>query len=135
MCGIAGVAGAVPDRRGLLDAMSTALAHRGPDEAGVHEDDHVSLAIRRLAIIDVAGGHQPYANERGTVHAVFNGEIYGYAALRERLEAAGHRFASQTDGEVIVHAYEQFGSRFIEELDGMFAFALWDSVEQKLVLA
>ena len=135
MCGIAGAAGAVADRRALLDAMSTALAHRGPDEAGLYEDARVALAIRRLAIIDVAGGQQPYENERATVHAVFNVEIYGYAALRDRLERAGHKFTSRTDGEVIVHAYEQFGIRFIEELDGMFAFALWDSAEQMLVLA
>jgi asparagine synthase (glutamine-hydrolysing) len=114
--------------------MSDALAHRGPDEAAAYIDDHVALAIRRLSIIDVAGGHQPYANESRTVHAVFNGEIYGFVALRERLERAGHSFASRTDGEVIVHAYEEFGDRFVSELDGMFAFALWDSVEQKLVL-
>jgi len=135
MCGIAGAAGAVADRRALLDGMSTALAHRGPDEAGFYEDGQVALAIRRLAIIDVAGGQQPYKNERATVHAVFNGEIYGYAALRDRLERVGHTFASRTDGEVIVHAYEEFGMRFIEELDGMFAFALWDSAQQILVLA
>jgi asparagine synthase (glutamine-hydrolysing) len=135
MCGIAGVLGPATDRKALLGAMSDALAHRGPDEAAAYIDDHVALAIRRLSIIDVAGGHQPYANERHTVHAVFNGEIYGFVALRERLERAGHSFASRTDGEVIVHAYEEFGDRFVEELDGMFAFALWDSVEQKLVLA
>jgi asparagine synthase (glutamine-hydrolysing) len=135
MCGIAGVVGPAPDRTALIAAMSDALAHRGPDEAGIHEDADVALAIRRLSIIDVAGGHQPYHNERRTVHAVFNGEIYGFAALRRRLEDAGHTFASHTDGEVIVHAYEQFGTRFIEELDGMFAFALWDSDQRRLVLA
>jgi len=115
--------------------MSDALAHRGPDEAGAFEDDTVSLAIRRLSIIDVAHGHQPYVNEDGTVHAVFNGEIYGFVALRDRLERRGHRFASRADGEVIVHAYEEFGSGFVRELDGMFAVALWDAVNQRLVLA
>lgn len=135
MCGIAGVVGPAPDRRGLLDAMSIALAHRGPDEAGAFADDHVMLAIRRLSIIDVGGGHQPYTNEAGTVHAVFNGEIYGFRALRARLERAGHRFTTHTDGEVIVHAYEEFGHGFIEQLDGMFAFALWDAEAQRLVLA
>jgi asparagine synthase (glutamine-hydrolysing) len=135
MCGIAGVVGPAPDRRGLLDAMSAALAHRGPDEAGLFEDDRVVLAIRRLSIIDVGGGHQPYVNESGTVHVVFNGEIYGYGQLRDRLERAGHRFLTRTDGEVIVHAYEEYGPRFIEELDGMFAFALWDAAAQRLVLA
>ena len=135
MCGIAGVAGPAPGRSALLTAMSDALAHRGPDEAGTYEGDDVALAIRRLSIIDVAGGHQPYANERRTIHAVFNGEIYGFAALRRRLENAGHTFGSRADGEVIVHAYEQFGERFIEELDGMFALAVWDSERRKLVLA
>jgi asparagine synthase (glutamine-hydrolysing) len=115
--------------------MSMALIHRGPDEAGAYTDEHVELAIRRLSIIDVAGGRQPYRNEQGTIHAVFNGEIYGHLALRDLLQRAGHKFESHADGEVIVHAYEQFGARFIEHLDGMFAFALWDSVEQKLVLA
>jgi asparagine synthase (glutamine-hydrolysing) len=135
MCGIAGVAGPGPGRKALLQAMSDALIHRGPDEAGAYVDDHVALAIRRLSVIDVSAGHQPYTNERHTVHAVFNGEIYGFVALRERLERAGHSFASHTDGEVIVHAYEEFGDRFVEQLDGMFALALWDMVEQKLVLA
>jgi asparagine synthase (glutamine-hydrolysing) len=135
MCGIAGVAGAVRDRASLLSAMSEAIVHRGPDEAGSFSDEQVALAIRRLAIIDVAAGHQPYRNESGTIHAVFNGEIYGFAELRSRLERSGHRFASHTDGEVIVHAYEQYGERFIHELDGMFAFALWDSRAQRLILA
>jgi asparagine synthase (glutamine-hydrolysing) len=135
MCGIAGVAGSCTGGGALLQAMSRALTHRGPDESGTYADDHVALAIRRLSIIDVAGGHQPYHNELGTVHAVFNGEIYGYVTLRERLERAGHEFASQTDGEVIVHAYEEYGLRFVEEIDGMFALALWDSVQRRLVLA
>jgi asparagine synthase (glutamine-hydrolysing) len=134
MCGIAGIAGPGPDREGLLQAMSDAIIHRGPDEAGAFIDDHVALAIRRLSIIDVVGGHQPYTNENGTVHVVFNGEIYGYVTLRERLERAGHTFASHADGEVIAHAYEEFGERFVEELDGMFAFALWDAAQRRLVL-
>jgi asparagine synthase (glutamine-hydrolysing) len=136
MCGIAGAAGAVPERGELLARMSLALAHRGPDEAGAHEDEHVALAIRRLSIIDVANGHQPYINELSTVHVVFNGEIYGHAELRRTLERDGHTFASNADGEVIAHAYEQYGEeRFIDHLDGMFAFALWDRGAQRLVLA
>jgi asparagine synthase (glutamine-hydrolysing) len=135
MCGITGLAGPARDRHDLLMRMAQALIHRGPDEGGSHEDEHVALAIRRLSIIDIEGGHQPYVNEAGTVHAVFNGEIYGFAALRERLERAGHVFSSRTDGEVIVHAYEEYGERFVEELDGMFALAVWDSAEQRLVLA
>jgi asparagine synthase (glutamine-hydrolysing) len=135
MCGIAGIAGPRRERAGLLQAMSDAIIHRGPDEGGTFTDDHVALAIRRLSIIDVAGGHQPYTNERETIHVVFNGEIYGFVALRERLKRSGHTFASQADGEVIAHAYEEFGDRFVEALDGMFAFALWDSGAQRLVLA
>jgi asparagine synthase (glutamine-hydrolysing) len=115
--------------------MAEALVHRGPDEGAVHEEPDAGLVIRRLSIIDVAGGHQPYANENDTVHVVFNGEIYGFAQLRRRLEAAGHRFVTHTDGEVIVHAYEEYGTRFLEHLDGMFAFALWDAPRQLLVLA
>ena len=135
MCGIAGLAGKSTERRAVLESISADLAHRGPDESGVYDDDWVTLAIRRLAIIDVAGGHQPYHNETGTVHVVFNGEIYGFRRLRERLERTGHRFASETDGEVIAHAYEEYGDRFVSELDGMFALALWDQRTGKLILA
>jgi asparagine synthase (glutamine-hydrolysing) len=135
VCGIAGLASPDAPSRQLLEAITAGLIHRGPDESGFYADEHVALGIRRLAIVDLAGGHQPYHNERGTIHAVFNGEIYGHLALRRELERAGHRLASRADGEVIVHAYEQFGERFIEHLDGMFAFALWDSEARRLVLA
>jgi asparagine synthase (glutamine-hydrolysing) len=135
MCGIAGLAGRFSERRAVLERISDDLKHRGPDESGVYHDEWVTLAIRRLSIIDVAGGHQPYRNERGTVHVVFNGEIYGFVKLRERLVRAGHQFASDTDGEVIAHAYEEYGARFVRELDGMFAFALWDAEAQKLIVA
>jgi asparagine synthase (glutamine-hydrolysing) len=109
MCGIAGLAGKFSGRRAVLARISADLAHRGPDESGIYDDAWVTLAIRRLSIIDVADGHQPYHNEQGTVHVVFNGEIYGFGRLRERLERSGHRFASHTDGEVIAHAYEEYG--------------------------
>jgi asparagine synthase (glutamine-hydrolysing) len=135
MCGIAGLAGKSPERRAVLERISADLAHRGPDESGVFDDEWVTLAIRRLSIIDVAGGHQPYHNESGTVHVVFNGEIYGYLKLRDRLTRAGHRFASDTDGEVIAHAYEEYGPDFVRELDGMFAFALWDAARHRLIIA
>lgn len=135
MCGIAGLAGQSDGRRAVLEGISDDLVHRGPDESGIFDDEWVTLAIRRLSIIDVADGHQPYRNERGTIHVVFNGEIYGFRALRERLERAGHVFASHTDGEVIAHAYEEFGAAFIRELDGMFAFALWDAERRMLILA
>jgi asparagine synthase (glutamine-hydrolysing) len=135
VCGIAGLAGRSSGRLRVLERISADLIHRGPDESGIYDDEFVTLAIRRLAIIDVADGHQPYHNETGTVHVVFNGEIYGFRALRDRLERAGHVFASGTDGEVIAHAYEEYGERFVRELDGMFALALWDERSQKLILA
>lgn len=136
VCGIAGLAGKSTGRRAVLERMSADLAHRGPDESGIHDGEWVSLGIRRLSIIDVAGGHQPYHDEAGAIHVVFNGEIYGFRALRERLRRAGHRFASGTDGEVIAHAYEEYGpTDFVRELDGMFAFALWDDRAKRLVLA
>jgi asparagine synthase (glutamine-hydrolysing) len=133
MCGIAGFTGQRPEP--TLAAMSSLLAHRGPDEHGEYRSEDVSLAARRLAIIDVAGGHQPYFNESGDVVAVFNGEIYGFAPLRAELQRAGHRFATCTDGEVVVHAYEQHGDDFLTHLDGMFALALWDRRRKRLLLA
>ncbi len=135
MCGIAGFTGPRAEPRALLEAMAGALAHRGPDESGYFESPRSGLAIRRLSIIDIAGGSQPYRSESGAVSAVFNGEIYGFRALRRQLEQAGHRFAGAADGEVIVHAYEEYGLDFIDHIDGMFALAIWDEPGQRLVLA
>src|SRR5690606_23288004 len=95
----------------------------------------VGLGMRRLAVIDVAGGRQPYFNEDGTVRAVFNGEIYNFRELRRSLAARGHRFTSRTDGEVIVHLWEEHGPEFLRMLNGMFAIALHDARQQRVVLA
>jgi asparagine synthase (glutamine-hydrolysing) len=135
MCGIAGFTGRRPSALGVLEAMAAAMTHRGPDEGGSYESAEVGLAVRRLSIIDVQGGHQPYRSESEDVLAIFNGEIYGFRSLRKELERAGHRFASGTDGEVIVHAYEQYGLGFLERIDGMFALAVWDARARRLVLA
>jgi asparagine synthase (glutamine-hydrolysing) len=138
MCGICGLIaldGARPVDEPGLRAMSAALAHRGPDDAGTLVDGPAALAIRRLAIIDPAGGHQPIANEDGTVHVVLNGEIYNFAALRDRLVARGHRFTTRSDTEVLVHLYEERGDDFVEDLRGMFAVAVWDGRRRRLVLA
>lgn len=135
MCGIAGFTPPGSDARDLLERMSARLVHRGPDEAGMHLDGHVGLAIRRLSIVDVDGGHQPYRNETDSVVAVFNGELYRFATLRRSLEARGHRFQTHADGEVIVHAYEEYGDDFVRHIDGMFAIALWDARRRRLVLA
>ncbi|MDQ6915577.1 MAG: asparagine synthetase B, partial [Actinomycetota bacterium] len=138
MCGICGLAaldGAGPVDRALLESMNAALVHRGPDDEGSVLDGPVGLAARRLSIIDLAGGHQPIANEDGTVHVVQNGEIYNYRELREDLIARGHRFVTQCDTEVLVHLYEERGPGFVDALRGMFAVAVWDSRRRRLLLA
>jgi asparagine synthase (glutamine-hydrolysing) len=136
MCGICGIA----SRAGLPDldrlaAMSAALVHRGPDSGGEHVDGPVALAACRLAIIDLAGGGQPIANEDGTCVVVQNGEIYNYPELRRELEREGHMFRTNCDTEVHVHLYEQHGPQFARRLRGMFAVALWDARRRRLVLA
>jgi asparagine synthase (glutamine-hydrolysing) len=137
MCGIAGfvATGSQFDPCSVVHRMVTALRHRGPDAEGVFLDAQAALGACRLSIIDLPGGRQPIANETGTVHAVLNGEIYNFRELRAHLQRRGHRFATQSDAEVLVHAYEQDGEDFVADLDGMFAFALWDGRERKLLLA
>jgi asparagine synthase (glutamine-hydrolysing) len=136
MCGICGIAssrGAVDPER--LRRMSATMFHRGPDSEGMHVDGPVGIAARRLAIIDLTGGNQPISNEDGSVVVVQNGEIYNYRELMHELERAGHRFRSRCDTEVLVHGYEQWGAQLWERLRGMFAVAVWDGRERRLVLA
>lgn len=135
MCGIAGST-EDPDGRAVR-SMCAALRHRGPDDEGVHTDppSGVCIGARRLAIMDLAGGHQPLANEDGTVWTAFNGEIYNHRKLREDLQARGHRFSTDGDTEVLVHLYEEYGEAMVHVLEGMFAFAIWDEREQRLLLA
>ncbi|HXG05456.1 MAG TPA: asparagine synthase (glutamine-hydrolyzing) [Candidatus Binatia bacterium] len=138
MCGIAGVAYADPRHpvgRDLLRRMTDVMRHRGPDADGFHLGAGVGFGHRRLSIVDVAGGDQPiYGEDRRTV-VVLNGEIYNFRDLREELIARGHVFATRTDTEVIVHAYEEYGPACVERLAGMFAFALWDDARRRLLLA
>lgn len=138
MCGICGQL-ALLDHVSIapetIEAMSARLRHRGPDDAGTFVRGAIGLAARRLAIIDVEGGHQPIANEDGTVWAVQNGEIYNYRALRDALAARGHQFTTHSDTEVLVHLYEEHGPDFVTHLRGMFAVAVWDETEGQLVLA
>jgi asparagine synthase (glutamine-hydrolysing) len=143
MCGIFGIAdfggrdGGV-DLPLVLEAMGRALIHRGPDDAGTWLSRNgwttAGLGMRRLSIIDLVGGRQPILNEEGTIALVCNGEIYNYRDLREGLQAKGHRFRSASDSEVLLHLYEEHGWEAVSRLRGMFAFALWDSRERRLVL-
>ena len=138
MCGIAGIVKLdlrEPAEEGRLKRMRDVLRHRGPDGEGLYLDGPVGLGHRRLAIVDVAGGHQPMTNEDGSVWIVFNGEIYNHAALRPGLEARGHRYRTRSDTETILHLYEEEGERCVDSLQGMFAFALWDRTRQRLLLA
>jgi asparagine synthase (glutamine-hydrolysing) len=119
----------------LLKSMADAIKHRGPDDEGYYCSGPLGLGFRRLSIIDLNTGHQPISNEDGSVWIVFNGEIYNYQELRQDLRARGHLFKTQTDTEVIVHLYEEFGESCIEKLRGMFAFAIWDEKRKQLLLA
>ena len=130
MCGICGVVSfsgpldpRIPE---AIPRMTRTLSHRGPDGEEFFFDDRAGLGHRRLSIIDIAGGTQPMSNEDGTVWTVFNGEIYNHKDLRDSLSALGHRFRSQCDTEVIVHAFEEYGTACVERLNGMFAFAVYD---------
>jgi asparagine synthase (glutamine-hydrolysing) len=143
MCGIAGFveSPSIPapfsgeERDALVGRMCDAIRHRGPDDHGAWSGPGVAIGMRRLSIIDLAGGHQPIHNEDRSVWIVFNGEVYNYRELRSVLEGAGHRFYTSTDTETIVHAYEQWGSAAIGRLRGMFALAVWDTRSGTLLLA
>src|SRR5207247_987375 len=133
MCGICGFTG--PTDRNLLRAMTGCLLHRGPDDVGYYEDGQCSLGVRRLSIIDLEGGHQPMQNEDGSIQCVYNGEIYNFIQIRNDLVRKGHKFATKSDTEVIVHAYEEFGLDAVRKFRGMFALALWHLEPKRLVLA
>src|SRR5262244_2038866 len=138
MCGIFGVCGEPadpPESLGVLRAMGQALVHRGPDDQGTHMEPGVIIGMRRLSIIDLKTGHQPLANEDRSVWTVFNGEIYNYRELTADLLARGHRFATASDTETLVHLYEEHGTDCVRHLRGMFAFALWDARSRTLLLA
>lgn len=138
MCGIVGcvtINGTTDQHNGLVRAMSARIKHRGPDGDGFFDTAGVSLGMRRLSIIDVAGSDQPLTNETGRITMVFNGEIYNYRELQAMLQAQGHQLRTQGDGETIIHLYEQYGLDLFRHLRGMYAFALWDADAEKLVLA
>jgi asparagine synthase (glutamine-hydrolysing) len=136
MCGIAGWAGEVGGDRQTLARMCEALEHRGPDDLGLLvEPGRVALGFRRLSVIDLETGGQPIADEAGAVQVTCNGEIYNFRVLRERLQGRGHRFQTKSDSEVIAHLYEEKGVDCLDELEGMFAIALWDRSASRLLLA
>lgn len=137
MCGIAGIISTSKNNQmeWVVRAMADAVRHRGPDDEGFYTAPGVALGMRRLSIIDLAGGKQPIHNEDGTVWTVFNGEIYNFHELREDLERRGHRFSTSSDTEVIVHVYEEHGDDCPKHLRGMFAFAVYDLPNHKLLLA
>ncbi len=138
MCGIAGFAGwplGAEEAARTVRAMCDAIVHRGPDDCGYFVAPEIALGMRRLSIIDVAGGQQPIGNEDGSIQVVFNGEIYNHHDLRRDLVARGHRFHTKSDTETIVHLYEEMGADCVTRLRGMFAIALWDARTKQLVLA
>jgi asparagine synthase (glutamine-hydrolysing) len=138
MCGIAGILEFGPDARanaGALREMCRVITHRGPDDEGFYTDGAVGIGMRRLSIVDVAGGHQPISNEDGTLYIVFNGEIYNHLALREQLIARGHRYSTHSDTETIIHLFEEYGADCVQHLRGMFAFAIWNRNTKTLFIA
>lgn len=137
MCGITGSItnnGQAVDRS-IIERMNAAIEHRGPDDDGFFVDEHAALGMRRLSIIDVAGGKQPIHNRDRTKWIVFNGEIYNFQELRDDLEQRGHQFYTRSDTEVIIHLYDEYGRACVDRLRGMFAIAIWDTIEKTLFLA
>ncbi|PYX53706.1 MAG: asparagine synthetase B, partial [Acidobacteria bacterium] len=139
MCGIAGIAGEADEL--VVKDMLARIRHRGPDDTGIyatprnHPGAKVAMGNNRLSILDLSpAGHQPTSNEDGTVWVAYNGEIYNFAELRQELENDGHRFLSHTDTEILPHLYEKYGPDMVNRLNGMFAFALWDGMAERLWL-
>ena len=140
MCGICGVIQIRGEQRrvladGVLDRMTDAMAHRGPNDRGTHVSPGAAIGARRLSVVDVEGGHQPFSNEDGTIWAVQNGELYNHAEIRDDLRLRGHRFASRCDTEILPHLYEEYGPMFAERLRGMFGIAVWDQKRRRGVVA
>ena len=135
MCGFVGFTGSVENKENVIKNMSEKIIYRGPDSNGFHIDDEIALGFRRLSIIDLAEGSQPIYNEDNTMVIVFNGEIYNYNEIKEKLINLGHKFKTNADTEVILHGYEEFGEKILDELRGMFAFAIFNTITKELFIA
>src|SRR2546422_5936401 len=138
MCGICGqynFGDRAPVALRDVETMTRTIVHRGPDDEGYHVAGPIGLGFRRLSIIDLAGGHQPMSDAEGTVWVIFNGEIYNYRELRAELQSKGHQFRTNSDTEVIVHGYKEWGTEVFNHLNGMFGLAIWDVQNERLVVA
>ena len=140
MCGICGVVQIGGEPRevvapDVLDRMTDAMTHRGPNDRGTYQVDGVAFGVRRLSIVDVDGGHQPFSNETGEVWGMQNGELYNHVDIRERLGAAGHSFTSRCDTEILPHLYEEHGADLASQLRGKFGLAVWDGQRRRAVVA
>ena len=135
MCGICGFTGEILDREQTLKSMTDVIIHRGPNSEGFFSTAEISMGFRRLSIIDLDDGNQPIFNEDKTLVLTFNGEIYNYKELREELTAAGHKFATDTDSEVLIHGFEEWREGLLDKIRGMFAFAIFNTVDKSLFLA
>ena len=135
MCGFCGFTGEIEQKSSVIASMVRQIIHRGPDSEGIHLDDCIAMGFRRLSIIDLSDGSQPMYNEDNTIVITFNGEIYNYQQLRNELIEKGHIFRTHSDTEVLIHAYEQYGTDMLNMLRGMFAFAIWDSNKKELFAA
>ncbi len=135
MCGICGFVGDVPDKSKTIENMTGIITHRGPDDAGYFVDKEISMGFRRLSIIDLDGGEQPIYNETNNLVLTFNGEIYNYKEIKKELIEKGHKFYTQTDSEVLIHGFEEWGKDIVKKLRGMFGFAIWDRQNKSLFLA
>ena len=135
MCGICGFTGQIIDRDQTIQNMTEVITHRGPDDSGFYKDDFISMGFRRLSIIDLGAGHQPIFNEDKTLVINFNGEIYNYQEIRKELLQLGHAFTTQSDTEVILHGFEQWGEKILDKLRGMFGFAIYNTKDHSVFLA
>ncbi|WP_279012955.1 asparagine synthetase B family protein [Thomasclavelia cocleata] len=135
MCGILGYTNCITNNQNVIENMLKKITHRGPDDQGYYQDNHISLGMRRLSIIDLNCGKQPIFNEDKSLILVFNGEIYNYQNLKNKLLSLGHIFTTNSDSEVIIHGYEEYGNNVVNHLRGMFAFAIYNLHTNSLYIA